>query len=77
MDRRSSPFLRRVRRSAVCLVALVLTGVALSPGSFASRDESDRDGDGVPDAADRCPDTPRGLPIVRDGCTELDTIRGA
>ena len=30
--------------------------------------ESDSDGDGVPDAKDRCPDTPRGVKVDASGC---------
>lgn len=34
---------------------------------------ADADGDGVPDAQDRCPDTPRGTPVDGSGCTvEID-----
>jgi OOP family OmpA-OmpF porin len=33
--------------------------------------ESDRDGDGVPDRLDRCPETPEGAPVDARGC-ELD-----
>jgi OmpA-OmpF porin, OOP family len=36
-------------------------------------DPYDADGDGVPDALDKCPDTPRGVQVYSDGCpTDLD-----
>ncbi len=34
----------------------------------------DRDGDGVPDNLDRCPDTPAGLPVNAFGCAISDLI---
>lgn len=30
--------------------------------------ERDSDGDGVPDRRDQCPDTPKGVPVDRNGC---------
>jgi OOP family OmpA-OmpF porin len=41
--------------------------VLAAPASAAA----DADGDGVPDSRDRCPDTPRGVRVNRDGCWEL------
>src|SRR5262245_34002487 len=34
----------------------------------------DSDGDGVPDSADRCPDTPRGTPVDEKGCPREPVI---
>lgn len=35
---------------------------------------ADADGDGVPDAEDRCPDTPEGAAVDRFGCATLDVL---
>lgn len=36
-------------------------------------DPYDKDGDGVPDSMDKCPDTPKGVSVYSDGCpTDLD-----
>jgi hypothetical protein len=35
---------------------------------------ADRDGDGVPDERDRCPDTPPGLPVDEFGCSPFDLV---
>jgi murein DD-endopeptidase MepM/ murein hydrolase activator NlpD len=37
----------------------------------------DADGDGVVDASDRCPSTPRGAPPVRDGCALVDLLQNS
>lgn len=47
--------------------------VAIPPGVSAPQAEAqantgDSDGDGIPDAQDHCPNTPRGLPVERNGC---------
>ena len=34
----------------------------------------DRDGDGVPDYRDRCPDSPAGLPVDEFGCSVFDLV---
>ena len=34
--------------------------------------DPDNDGDGVPDAVDRCPGTPTGMPVRTDGCVDND-----
>jgi outer membrane protein OmpA-like peptidoglycan-associated protein len=38
------------------------------------RPEKDGDGDGIPDFADICPDTPNGVAVSQDGCREKTTI---
>lgn len=37
----------------------------------------DRDGDGVADGLDACPETPRGAALLRSGCVPTDLARGA
>ena len=39
----------------------------------ATRD-NDADGDGVPDADDRCPGTARGIPVDRNGCALIEKV---
>jgi OmpA-OmpF porin, OOP family len=41
----------------------------ITPGKAKKKDS---DGDGVPDRLDKCPDTPKGVPVDADGCP-LDT----
>lgn len=43
-------------------------GVSLFLGDVTPYPEPDRDGDGVPDAKDDCPDTPPGVPVDENGC---------
>ena len=38
------------------------------------RAEEDGDGDGIPDFADICPDTPNGVTVSQDGCPERTTV---
>jgi hypothetical protein len=35
---------------------------------------ADRDGDGLPDSEDRCPDTPNGLEVDEEGCALFDLV---
>lgn len=58
------------RRRGLTWVALVPLGL-LPWGALAAEGE-DRDGDGVPDAADRCPEAP-GIPF--DGCPCMVPLR--
>ncbi len=46
----------------------VLAGLRIALGEKPYDPTQDADGDGVPDARDRCPNTPRGVQVDRDGC---------
>jgi outer membrane protein OmpA-like peptidoglycan-associated protein len=46
----------------------------LNEFSNANRVEKDSDGDGIPDFADICMDTPRGVAVGQDGCREKTMI---
>lgn len=46
----------------------VLPFGGLRPRVAALTQAADRDGDGVPDTQDRCPDTPPGVPVDTSGC---------
>lgn len=43
-------------------------GITVFMGEVSPYPPPDRDGDGVPDARDRCPGTPLGRPVDEDGC---------
>ncbi len=47
--------------------AIVGAGVGAFAGAILCGDH-DSDGDGVPDSADRCPDTPKGVAVDANGC---------
>ena len=47
--------------------AIVGAGVGAFAGAILCGDY-DTDGDGVPDSADRCPDTPKGVAVDANGC---------
>jgi outer membrane protein OmpA-like peptidoglycan-associated protein len=34
----------------------------------------DADGDGIADAADRCPDTPAGMAVIANGCVDVNQV---
>lgn len=40
----------------------------------AAAPEADTDGDGVPDSLDKCPDTPKGATVDKDGCPPVAVI---
>lgn len=45
-----------------------VTKVLFKPGSAPLSMDGDADGDGVPDSKDKCPNTPKGAIVDRDGC---------
>ncbi len=48
--------------------------MVLKEFSNSRRAEEDGDGDGIPDFADICPDTPNGVTVSQDGCPEKTTV---
>ena len=48
--------------------------MVLNQFSNSRRAEEDGDGDGIPDFADICPDTPNGVTVSQDGCPEKTTV---
>ncbi len=63
----------RVRRWAIVLGIVVCSGLTAAAPAQAQKARPttsgpDADGDGVADAQDRCPNTPRGTRVARDGC---------
>jgi OOP family OmpA-OmpF porin len=54
------------------LAPFVFVGLSGVVGQIAKAPPPDTDGDGVPDAADQCPDTPFGREVGADGC-QLDS----
>lgn len=45
-----------------------LLGGGIAAGYCWVHGDGDEDGDGVPDSRDKCPGTPRGVPVDADGC---------
>ena len=74
-DAAGAELLKKLANASGCGIAVKGDDIA-SPQGMADfvekvffRPWSDRDGDGVEDAMDKCPNTPTGLAVDKDGCT--------
>jgi len=57
-----------VAKSSLKSIQFNAPKMVLNKFSSGGRSEEDGDGDGIPDFADICPDTPRGVSVSQDGC---------
>lgn len=63
-----------VAKSSLKCIQFNAPKMVLNKFGNARRAEKDGDGDGIPDFADICPDTPHGVTVSPDGCRKKTTI---
>jgi outer membrane protein OmpA-like peptidoglycan-associated protein len=65
-----------VAKSSLKSIQFNAPKMVLNKFSSGNRSEEDGDGDGIPDFADICPDTPRGVSVSQDGCPLKTRVAG-
>lgn len=63
-----------VTKSSVKSIQFNAPKMVLKEFSNSRRAEADGDGDGIPDFADICPDTPNGVTVSQDGCQDKTAV---
>jgi outer membrane protein OmpA-like peptidoglycan-associated protein len=63
-----------VAKSSIKCIQFNAPKMVLNQFGSTSRAENDGDGDGIPDFADICMDTPKGVSVGQDGCRKKTTI---
>ena len=61
-------------KSSLKVIQFNAPKMVLKRFSNSGRVEKDGDGDGIPDFADICPDTPNGVTVSQDGCPAQTTV---